>query len=227
MAPEQIAMPDKVDHRADIYSTGVVCYEMLTGQLPGGDYSPPSSKGAADPRFDPIVSKALEKDRERRYQRALDFNSAFKVLSRTPESTIHLEQIVPAPAERVFAAWLEPTEMVKWYAPTDEFTTPIAEADPRVGGTYRVGMKPPDEDNPRIVTGQYCTIDFPRTLSFTWAWETPRRDVQETQLTLEFQEQGGSTNVILTHERFRDEDSRQGHTKGWTGCLARLARSFQ
>jgi uncharacterized protein YndB with AHSA1/START domain/tRNA A-37 threonylcarbamoyl transferase component Bud32 len=226
MAPEQIAMPDKVDHRADIYSTGVVCYEMLTGQLPGGDYSPPSSRGATDPGFDPIVLKALEKDRERRYQRALDFNSAFKVLSRTPESTIRLEQIVPAPAERVFAAWLQPTEMVKWFAPSDDFTTPIAEADPRVGGAYRVGMKPPASTEPHIVIGQYCTIDSPRTLSFTWAWESPRRDVHETQLTLEFQPQGSSTNVILLHERFRDETQRKDHTQGWTGCLARLARKI-
>jgi serine/threonine protein kinase len=33
MAPEQIEQPSRVDHRADIYSHGVVCYEMLTGDI--------------------------------------------------------------------------------------------------------------------------------------------------------------------------------------------------
>jgi uncharacterized protein YndB with AHSA1/START domain/tRNA A-37 threonylcarbamoyl transferase component Bud32 len=227
MAPEQITMPETVDHRADIYSTGVVCYEMLTGRLPRSDAMPPSAKGATDTRFDPIVMKAMERDRERRYQRAVDLNSDFRVFSRTPDSTIRLEQTVAAPAEQVFAAWTTPAAMVKWFAPTDDFTIPIAEADPRVGGNYRVAMKRPDREAPNVVSGQYCTVDFPRSLSFTWAWESPVPDVQETQVTLEFREQGGVTNVTLLHERFRDEGSRQGHTTGWTGCLERLARKIK
>jgi serine/threonine protein kinase len=226
MAPEQISMPDQVDHRADIYSTGVVSYEMLTGRLPCGDPAPPSAKARTDPRLDPIVLKAMERDRKRRYQRAADFNEAFRLLSRTPESTIRMEQTVQAPAEQVFAAWTTPEEMTRWYAPSDDFQVPLAEADPRVGGGYRVAMKPPDKDVLHVVSGQYCTVDFPRYLSFTWAWESPVPDVQETQVTLEFREQGGVTNVGFLHERFRDEGQRQGHTTGWTGCLARLARKF-
>lgn len=218
MAPEQITMPDKVDHRADIYSTGVVCHEMLTGQLP--------PRGTVDPRFGPVVARAMEKDRERRFQRAVDFNSAFRVLSRAPGSVLRLEQVVAASPEQIFAAWTTPTEMVEWYAPNDQFTVPIAQADARVGGTYRVGMKPPDKAEPHVVSGQYCTLDYPRSLSFTWAWEAPVPDVQETQVTLEFRPQGSSTNVILTHERFRDEHQCREHAKGWTGCLGQLARRF-
>jgi uncharacterized protein YndB with AHSA1/START domain/tRNA A-37 threonylcarbamoyl transferase component Bud32 len=218
MAPEQITMPDKVDHRADIYSTGVVCYEMLTGQLP--------PRGTIDPRFGPVVSKAMERDRERRYQRALDFNSAFRVLSRTPESTIRLEQVVAASPEQIFAAWTTPTEMVGWFAPSEQFTTPFAESDARVGGSFRVAMKPPDKAEPHVVSGQYVTLDYPHSLSFTWAWEAPVPDVQETQVTLEFHPQGDATNVVFLHERFRDEQQRRDHAKGWTGCLGQLARKF-
>jgi tRNA A-37 threonylcarbamoyl transferase component Bud32 len=70
MAPEQIEHPKDVDHRADIYSMGVVFYEMLTGELPIGRFEPPSHKARIDVRIDEIVLKTLEKQPERRYQHA-------------------------------------------------------------------------------------------------------------------------------------------------------------
>jgi tRNA A-37 threonylcarbamoyl transferase component Bud32 len=68
MAPEQIEKPQTVDHRADIYSLGVVFYEMLTGELPLGKFQPPSHKVQIDVRLDEVVLRALEKEPERRYQ---------------------------------------------------------------------------------------------------------------------------------------------------------------
>ncbi|MEO5715244.1 MAG: serine/threonine-protein kinase [Luteolibacter sp.] len=70
IAPEQIESPHDVDHRADIYSLGVVFYEMLTGGLPIGRFPAPSEKSASDPRLDEVVFRALEKEREKRYQSA-------------------------------------------------------------------------------------------------------------------------------------------------------------
>ncbi|HXB58839.1 MAG TPA: serine/threonine-protein kinase, partial [Candidatus Acidoferrales bacterium] len=70
MSPEQIEHPQSVDHRADIYSLGVVFYEMLTGELPLGKFQPPSKKVQIDVRLDEIVLRALEKEPERRYQQA-------------------------------------------------------------------------------------------------------------------------------------------------------------
>jgi serine/threonine protein kinase len=226
MAPELFSTPANADHRADIYSTGVVFFEMLTGEIPQGMPAPPSAKSATDPRFDPIVLRALEHDRERRYQQIRHMNTDLHLLTRTPDSTIRLQQTIAAPVEQVFAAWTNPASMTDWYAPTDEFTTPIAEADPHVGGKYKVGMKRNDQEYTNIVSGQYCQIDAPHRLSFTWAWEAPRPDVQETQVTLEFEPKGDSTELTLIHERFRDEGQRQGHTEGWTGCLSRLARKL-
>src|SRR5206468_10550839 len=68
MAPEQMEKPATVDHRADIFSLGVLFYEMLTGELPLGRFPPPSQKVELDVRLDEVVLKTLEKEPERRYQ---------------------------------------------------------------------------------------------------------------------------------------------------------------
>jgi uncharacterized protein YndB with AHSA1/START domain/predicted Ser/Thr protein kinase len=226
MAPEQLTTPAAVDHRADIYSTGVVFYEMLAGELPRADRLPPSKKAASDPRLDPIVLRALERERERRYQEARLLQAEVTQVARTPESTVRLEQRIAAPAEQVFNAWTNPAAMPDWLAPSDDFGPTEGEVDLQVGGRYEVRMRPPGQDQPSIVSGQYCRIDAPRTLSFTWAWESPRTDTHETQITLEFHPQGDTTNLVLTHERFRDQELRNSHAKGWTGCLQRLARKL-
>ncbi len=70
MAPEARRSAKQADHRADIYSLGVVLYEMLTGDLPLGKFAPPSRKVQIDVRLDEVVLKTLEADPEQRYQKA-------------------------------------------------------------------------------------------------------------------------------------------------------------
>ena len=74
MAPEQLANSN-VDHRADIYSLGVVFYELLTGNLPRGRFELPSRRIDVDVRLDEVVLRALEQDPDLRYQHARELKT--------------------------------------------------------------------------------------------------------------------------------------------------------
>ena len=68
IAPEQEYGKGVIDHRADIYSLGIMFYQMLTGELPRGVFTLPSSKTRADARLDEIVLRAMQDQPDKRYQ---------------------------------------------------------------------------------------------------------------------------------------------------------------
>ena len=86
MAPEQVEKPQEVDHRADIYSLGVVFYEMLTGELPLGKFDPPSHKVQVDVRVDEVVLRSLANNPDRRYQHVSEVKTELDAIAQTPTS---------------------------------------------------------------------------------------------------------------------------------------------
>jgi serine/threonine protein kinase len=74
-APEVINAPQSVDHRADIFSVGVMLHELLTGRLPADDPRPASTIVMCDPRFDAIIRRATDLIPDRRYSDAREIVS--------------------------------------------------------------------------------------------------------------------------------------------------------
>ena len=98
MAPEQEASPEAVDHRADIYSLGVVFYEMLTGERPDSTLTPPSQRVEVDVRLDEVVLRALAKQPELRFQSADEFTRSLSgVIAESPGARVPLD-VPPPPA---------------------------------------------------------------------------------------------------------------------------------
>lgn len=123
MAPEQFERPLDVDHRADIYSLGVVIYELLTGELPLGRFAPPSQKVSVDVRLDEIVLQTLEKEPSLRYQRVSDVGSEMQALSRN-----YANGAAAAPRHKLpgrSSASARPMPPVKSQAPFQELPGPI------------------------------------------------------------------------------------------------------
>src|SRR5208337_1948959 len=96
-APEQKTDPQRVDSRADIYSLGVVFYELLTGELPGKPLQPPSKKVQIDVRLDEVVLRALEQKPELRYQQASALKTQIETIASTPPPNVAAPAAAVAP----------------------------------------------------------------------------------------------------------------------------------
>jgi uncharacterized protein YndB with AHSA1/START domain len=127
-----------------------------------------------------------------------------------------VRRVLPAPRERVFAAWLDPESLAQWMRP-DTVAATVVEVDPRVGGRFRIAMQRGDGEVEH--RGEYLTIDPPRRLEFTWI--SAYTDTRPTVVTVELLEREGGTELVLTHRRL-PASRVDAHRQGWTDIVRNL-----
>ena len=136
-----------------------------------------------------------------------------------------LRRTFDAARDRVFDAWTSPAMLREFLAPPEGKIGDVA-IDLRPGGKYHIEVVHDDGDV-WTVRGVYREVRRPERIVCTWGWDEDDPSLRhETLLTLEFLERSGKTELVLTHERFRDQEQRDNHEGGWSKILQQLDRAF-
>lgn len=151
-------------------------------------------------------------------------------LLKSSATSLTVARTFAAPRELLWRAWTDPKQMVQWFIPSPEITTPAVKVDLRVGGKYRIQTRKSDGEY-FTAAGVYREIKPLERLVFTWAFEKDGSgddfgeiEPPETQVTVDFHSRGAQTEVVLTHEKFVSVESRNNHERGWTGCFEQLVK---
>ena len=147
-------------------------------------------------------------------------------LTKPDPTTLVMKRRIAAPPHDVYAAWVEPELIAKWFGGNPAATVSVHSADVRIGGNYDLEIIPDDGTETHRVRGTYQDVVPGERLSFSWAWaSTPDR---QSQVTVEFKSDGPDATILtLTHERFFDDAARDRHAGGWTRSMERLGELFK
>ena len=137
------------------------------------------------------------------------------------ELSLNISRVINAPLERVFNAWLDPEILAKFMTPGEGMSVSEATTEPRVGGRFSLTMVGAENQYPH--SGEYKTIDRHSQIVFTW--ESPF-SIDGSQVTLNFSEVDGGTNIELNHVIFADQEARDNHHGGWTVILDCLNKAL-
>lgn len=137
-----------------------------------------------------------------------------------PESlTLIVHRRIKASPDRLFRAWTDAEEFVRWWGPKD-VVCERADIDLRVGGAYSIAHRLPDG---RLITisGAFEMIEPPSRIVYSWRIH-PGAEAT-SRVIVAFLPRDGETEVVVTHERIASEEIAADHERGWDGCLEGLA----
>jgi uncharacterized protein YndB with AHSA1/START domain len=143
---------------------------------------------------------------------------------RPGELRLRITRVLDAAPPAVWRALTEPGELARWWGPAG-FTSPSIDLDLRVGGRYRIQMKPPDGEA-FFLQGEFREVDAPRQLAYTFRWEEPAPDDQETVVVLSLTDAGGKTELALDQGPFATDARLALHRGGWSDSFDKLTRIF-
>jgi uncharacterized protein YndB with AHSA1/START domain len=136
-----------------------------------------------------------------------------------------LTRVLDAPRELVFAAWVDPAQIVRWFGPRN-IAAAVEGMEVRAGGSYRITLRATDTGETYALHGVYREVAPPERLVFSWVWEedcpTHVKDV-ETVVTVMLRALGAKTELVLHHATFDVPSMQASTTRGWTVSLDRLA----
>ena len=138
------------------------------------------------------------------------------------DTTLRLERMIAVPPETLFALWVDPAQLIKWWAP-DGYQASVEALETMPGGRWRVGLHGPDGAGPSM-SGVYRIVEPPRRLAFSWAWdgEGGARGHQ-SEVTVNFEAVPGGTRLVLLPQAFEGRSARDRHNNGWSAALGQLA----
>lgn len=144
------------------------------------------------------------------------------------DTELQIRRHFKASRERLFEAWTQEEALAQWFSPSSDFSVVVEAFELRVGGEYRIAMKPPpgekgcdDAGEDCCVSGEYQVIDPPKQLVFSWSWRG--KEEVSSLVTVDFFERDDGTEMVLTHERLPDVAARSSHEEGWNACIDHLA----
>src|ERR1035441_1301649 len=146
------------------------------------------------------------------------------MISTMEQSTkLSVTRLIKAPRERVFTAWTTPADILKWFGP-ETCQTLSAKVNLRAGGDYHIRVKSAEMGEVNL-DGKFREVKWPGKLVYTWNFSgNPKLDFGESQVTVEFLDRNGATEVQVTHEQLPNEEVKEDHTQGWNGSLDKLER---
>jgi uncharacterized protein YndB with AHSA1/START domain len=146
-------------------------------------------------------------------------------MATTKDFSLEIKRLIKAPRDRVYAAWTDPAQMKQWFGPDNVETRDLI-ADARVGGSFCWDLTN-SEGEKMTMRGEYSELQPDKKIVFTWHWED---DVDWENhisiVTIELNDREGGTELRLIHEQLPNEESRDGHTRGWNSALDKLERFF-
>ena len=139
------------------------------------------------------------------------------------KTSLEIKRFINAPRTRVYAAWTDPAQLKEWFGPVWVRTCELI-AEARVGGKFRWDVINCDGKEVTI-QGDYREVVPGEKIVFTWKhcddelWEN-----RISIVSVEFSDRNGGTELRLKHEQLPDEESREGHNRGWNSVLDKLEK---
>jgi uncharacterized protein YndB with AHSA1/START domain len=135
-------------------------------------------------------------------------------------TSLTLVRHIKARLQVVFDAVTTAEGIAQWWGP-DAGPVLAAEADPRVGGLYRLRFRML-RGTEHESSGKFLEIDPPTRVVMSWRWKGGLEDPGESRVEITLKAVPEGTELTFIHSQLHNEETRRSHEEGWSGSLDKL-----